>query len=61
MQIRIFDLEQGTSEVVFRKGGRLRDVAVIDGDVYVLTNNRDGRGNPDQGDDHLLKIEWLTR
>ena len=38
--------------------GRLRDaVAGPDGALYVLTNNRDGRGDPRQGDDRILRIE----
>ncbi len=37
--------------------GRLRDVAVDDeGNVYILTSNRDGRGIPAQNDDRILKI-----
>lgn len=37
--------------------GRLRDaVAGPDGALYVLTNNRDGRGNPRAGDDRILRI-----
>jgi hypothetical protein len=27
-----------------------------DGNLYVLTSNRDGRGNPRQGDDRILRI-----
>lgn len=59
MQIRVFDPEEGTTDIVFEGEGRLRDVAIIDGDVYVLTNNGDGRGNPEEADDRLLKIESL--
>jgi glucose/arabinose dehydrogenase len=37
--------------------GRLRDVVQgIDGALYILTNNRDGRGNPQPGDDKILKL-----
>ncbi len=37
--------------------GRLRDaVAGPDGALYVLTSNRDGRGNPRRGDDKILRI-----
>jgi len=39
------------------KYGRLRDAVVgPDGALYVLTNNRDGRGNPRQGDDRILRL-----
>lgn len=37
--------------------GRLRDVLVgPGGEVYLATSNRDGRGNPAQGDDRILLI-----
>jgi glucose/arabinose dehydrogenase len=37
--------------------GRLRDVVSgPDGALYVLTNNRDGRGQPKEGDDRILRI-----
>lgn len=38
--------------------GRLRDVVEgPDGALYVLTNNRDGRGRPRDGDDRILRLE----
>lgn len=38
--------------------GRLRDAVVgPDGALYVLTNNRDGRGRSRDGDDRILRIE----
>lgn len=37
--------------------GRLRAVAVgADGDLYVLTNTTDGRGEPREGDDRLVPV-----
>jgi glucose/arabinose dehydrogenase len=37
--------------------GRLRDVVLGPDDaLYVLTNNRDGRGNPADNDDRILRI-----
>ena len=40
--------------------GRLRDVVVgPDNNLYLLTNNRDGRGNPQEGDDKILKLEII--
>ncbi|GAA1941416.1 PQQ-dependent sugar dehydrogenase [Agromyces allii] len=37
--------------------GRLRDVAPgPDGELWVLTNNTDGRGSPSEGDDRLLRV-----
>ncbi len=43
----------------FEKGkfGRLRDVVEgPDGCIYFLTNNRDGRGEPEEGDDRIYRI-----
>lgn len=38
--------------------GRLRDVVVTpDGDVWVLTNNTDGRGSPREGDDRIVRVD----
>ncbi|GLX68804.1 PQQ-dependent sugar dehydrogenase [Paenibacillus glycanilyticus] len=42
--------------VVLQKEGRLRDVRVHDGSVYVITNNTDGRGTPSDKDDRLLLL-----
>ncbi|MEX1178557.1 MAG: PQQ-dependent sugar dehydrogenase [Nitriliruptor sp.] len=37
--------------------GRLRDVTQApDGSLWVLTNNRDGRGSPRDGDDRIVRI-----
>ncbi len=41
------------------KYGRLRDVVVgPDGALYVLTSNRDGRGQVRSGDDKILRLRW---
>lgn len=37
--------------------GRLRDVKLHNGDVYVITNNTDGRGKPGASDDRLLLLK----
>ncbi|HEX6548776.1 MAG TPA: PQQ-dependent sugar dehydrogenase [Candidatus Dormibacteraeota bacterium] len=44
-------------EVVLGGVGRLRDAeAGPDGCLYVVTSNRDGRGSPQAGDDHVFKL-----
>ena len=38
--------------------GRLRDVALgPEGDLWFVTNNTDGRGSPESGDDRILRVE----
>lgn len=39
--------------------GRLRDVHVNDGYIYLLTSNQDGRGSPAHNDDRILKLTLL--
>jgi glucose/arabinose dehydrogenase len=37
--------------------GRLRDVLVApNGDIYICTSNRDGRGSPTDGDDRIIRL-----
>jgi glucose/arabinose dehydrogenase len=37
--------------------GRLRDVVEgPDGALYILSSNRDGRGAPRPGDDHIYRL-----
>ncbi len=47
-----------SSEVLFQgEFGRLRDASVgPDGNLYILTSNRDGRGSPEPTDDRILRI-----
>ncbi len=38
--------------------GRIRDVVPgPDGTLWMLTNNTDGRGDPQEGDDRILQVE----
>jgi glucose/arabinose dehydrogenase len=54
-----FDGERVTTNEALFEGdfGRLRTVVEgPDGALYALTNNRDGRGSPQEGDDRILRI-----
>ncbi|MBI2531836.1 MAG: PQQ-dependent sugar dehydrogenase [Deltaproteobacteria bacterium] len=43
----------------YRRFGRLRDVVEgPDGNLYLLTSNRDGRGNPTDDDDRLIRLSF---
>lgn len=59
MVMRI-DLEDDGSfirqEELFNEYGRIRSVVYHEESLYVATNNRDGRGNPSENDDRILKI-----
>ncbi|MBM7024348.1 PQQ-dependent sugar dehydrogenase [Clavibacter zhangzhiyongii] len=48
------------TEFYTREFGRIRDVqAAPDGSLRMLTNNTDGRGQPREGDDKLLRVELM--
>jgi glucose/arabinose dehydrogenase len=54
-----FDGERVSDEEVLLEGeyGRLRSVVEgPDGALYVLTSNRDGRGDPGESDDRILRL-----
>lgn len=51
-----FDLKTGQSREVITDLGRIRDVRVEGNDLYFITNNTDGRGNPQGNDDKLYRI-----
>jgi glucose/arabinose dehydrogenase len=44
-------------EALFQDWGRIRNVYEgPDGSLYIMTNNRDGRGLPAPGDDKLFRL-----
>ncbi|WP_221566706.1 sorbosone dehydrogenase family protein [Alkalihalobacillus sp. TS-13] len=55
-QIREFDLDKNSSRTFAEGYGRMRDVEIVNGSLYAITNNTDGRGNPEPEDDRLLKF-----
>lgn len=50
--------QAGTVRLLFEnEWGRLRNIAEgPDGTLYVMTNNRDGRGSPEDGDDRIIAL-----
>ena len=51
-----FDLEAGEYREVVTGLGRIRDVLIEDNYLYFISNNSDGRGNPEENDDQLYRI-----
>ena len=51
-----FDLEIGEYREVITGLGRIRDVLIEDNYLYFISNNSDGRGNPQENDDQLYRI-----
>ena len=61
--LRMLDLDLESNEVISSEAlfqnsfGRLRDASLgPDGNMYLLTSNRDGRGSPAENDDRILRI-----
>lgn len=52
--LMVFDPENGEMTELLNGIGRIRDVAVQNGQIYIITNNTDGRGSPAEDDDKLL-------
>ncbi|MFB9860786.1 PQQ-dependent sugar dehydrogenase [Salinicoccus siamensis] len=55
-KIIALDLETLETSTQYDEGSRMRDVHIKDGSIYALTNNTDGRGDPGEGDDRLIRI-----
>ncbi len=51
-----FDLAKKQMKPVITGLGRIRDVFVDGEDVYFVSNNTDGRGDPDKADDKLYRV-----
>lgn len=57
--IKVFNLTDHTVDTLFENAGRMRDVLIESDTIFTLTNNLDGRGEPQKGDDKLLKISLV--
>lgn len=51
-----FDVEKDGMKKVAIRYGRIRDVYIVNDDLYFVSNNTDGRGNPSQNDDKMYKV-----
>lgn len=51
-----FDVEKDEMKKVATKYGRIRDVYIVNNELYFVSNNTDGRGNPSQNDDKMYKV-----
>jgi glucose/arabinose dehydrogenase len=56
-RIRSYDLTSQSVSIIHESSGRMRDVFIENSQLYTITNNRDGRGNPRENDDKLLRID----
>jgi glucose/arabinose dehydrogenase len=54
--VYVFDLKSGEERAVLTDYGRIRDVYIEDDFLYFITNNTDGRGEPEEADDRLYRI-----
>jgi glucose/arabinose dehydrogenase len=52
--VKRFEVHTGEVQTYLEGWGRMRDVMIEDDNLYTVTNNRDGRGNPRKDDDQML-------
>ncbi|WP_229740762.1 PQQ-dependent sugar dehydrogenase [Ornithinibacillus halotolerans] len=57
--VRVYNLKTGELDAFLTELGRVRDVLATDEGLYVITNNTDGRGNPEDEDDRLILVPPL--
>lgn len=55
-----FNLETGEQREIITGLGRIRDVFIEDNFLYFISNNTDGRGEPQQNDDKLYRVPLLN-
>lgn len=56
-QLRRISLQNDTDEELVTDQGRLRDAVYYNGELYISTSNRDGRGTPGPEDDKIFTVE----
>lgn len=54
--VKTFDFEDKKAGNVVTGAGRIRDILIDGENLYFVSNNTDGRGNPDQEDDKLYRL-----
>lgn len=55
-----FNLETGKKREIVTGLGRIRDVFIEDNILYFISNNTDGRGEPQQNDDKLYRLPLIN-
>ncbi|WP_335869542.1 PQQ-dependent sugar dehydrogenase [Bacillus sp. 2205SS5-2] len=58
-KVMVVDVETKTISTIVDKVGRVRAVRLDGKSAYLITSNRDGRGNPIETDDRLIKASIL--
>lgn len=59
--VKVFELESGEIQNVLKGTGRMRDVLIDQNELFTISNNRDGRGNPSEEDDQLYKLNLTAQ
>ncbi|MGE7761956.1 PQQ-dependent sugar dehydrogenase [Peribacillus sp. NPDC097895] len=54
--LKSYDVKSGNLANIITGSGRVRDVFVDEDYLYFISNNTDGRGNPDEKDDKLYRL-----
>jgi len=55
-EVLVFDLETEEERSVLTDYGRIRNIIIKNDFLYFITNNTDGRGDPEETDDRLYRI-----
>ncbi len=52
-----FNLETGEQHEIITGLGRIRDIFIEDKTIYFISSNTDGRGQPQENDDKLYRLQ----